>query len=116
VVAVASANTVTPVTVGMGLLVALLIGGGAVWQRWRRQAGGAVGVQGADDGIEFVPSPEATPGELGTVLAGGASYEQVSATVIDLVERGHLQARPAGGYLQPLAELTSRFAAPRPRA
>jgi len=90
VFAVASATTVThafvwtfavtPVTVGMGLFMALPIGGGAVWQRWRRQAGGgAVGVQGADDGIEVVPSPKATPGELGTVLAGGATYEQVSA-------------------------------------
>jgi len=92
--------TVTPVTVGMGLFMALLIGGGAVWQRWRRQAGGAVGVQGADDGIEFVPSPKATPGELGTVLAGGATYEQVSATVIDLAERGHLQARPLPSTLE----------------
>ena len=92
--------TVTSVTVGMGLFMALLIGGGAVWQRWRRQAGGAVGVQGADDGIEFVPSPKATPGELGTVLAGAATYEQVSATVIDLAERGHLQARPLPSTLE----------------
>jgi len=37
--------TVTSVSVGMGLFMALLIGGGAVWRRRRRQAGGAVGVQ-----------------------------------------------------------------------
>jgi len=106
VVAVASATTVThafmvtPGTVGVGLFMALLIGGGAVWQRRRRQAAGAVGIEGADDGVEFVPSLDATPGELGTVLAGGATYDQVSATVIDLAERGHLHARPLPSTLE----------------
>lgn len=81
----------TPGTVGVGLIVLLLTGGAAVWSRGRRTMAGAVVAEGAD---VTVASLEATPGEMGTVLYGGATYDQVSATVIDLAERGHLHARP----------------------
>jgi len=88
-----SAFSLTLTTVTFGLLVALLVSGLAVRGRWQRKAVDAVGV-GDGDAVELAPPPGCTPGELGTILNGGAAYEQVSATVIDLLGRGHLRVRP----------------------
>jgi len=41
-----------------------------------------------------VPPRSATPGELGTVMNRRATYEQITATLLDLAARGHLTITP----------------------
>jgi len=82
----------TPVTVLVGIVVALVVVAVAQHLRRRREAAGGSGIEGSQD-FELTPVPGVTPGELGTVLFGETKYDQVSATVIDLAERGHLHAR-----------------------
>jgi len=89
----AQAFALTPLTVGVGLVLAVVVAGAAVGCRHRRNAAGG-GVPVDVGAVELVPPSEASPGELGTVLHGAARYEQVSATVLDLVRRGHLHLTP----------------------
>jgi len=87
------ALSLTPATFGVGVSVSLLVAGVAVYRRRRRNA---VGIEegGEVAEVKLAPPIVATPGELGTVLYGRAEYVQVSATVLDLAERGHLHVRP----------------------
>ena len=81
----------TPAAVGIGVVVGLVVVAVAVHRRWRRTAAGGSRVNDAVIS-ELIPPADATPGELGTVFFGETKYNQVSATVIDLAERGHLHA------------------------
>lgn len=85
--------SLTPPPFGVAVSVSLLVAGVAVYRRRRRNAVDSEG-GGEVTEVKLAPPVVATPGELGTVLYGRAEYVQVSATVLDLAERGHLHVRP----------------------
>lgn len=102
---------VTPFTLGgAGVLLALVVAGTArlIWTRGRdrRFQGSAVdvafgGAGGADQRVplfqngpypvEYVPPDSLRPGQVGLVLDERAHTVDVTATIVDLAVRGHLQ-------------------------
>jgi hypothetical protein len=78
------------------LPLAVLAGGGLLWRRFGRDPSGAVAVP-----VRYEPPEDMTPAEVGTVLDERVDLRDLTATLLDLAVRGHLEIAelPAKGFL-----------------
>lgn len=104
--------SLSPVTAGLGGLIAVLGGVGFGWIARRKgrdqeyqgltpgltpgASGAAAAAVGPRSGkapvaVQFTPPKDARPGAIGTLADGVAGPEDVTATIVDLAVRGHLR-------------------------